>query len=166
MKTTLLTIGMGLMAGLLVRAEERHVVARGETLLKKQGYRVRMTRRSDVYLSLGSRMRTANLYRNAIVVSIHFNAHRQTSVHGVETYYCSARGRRLAGLIQSQLVRRTGARNRGVRFTKFAVLMGTNHPSVLVEGGFLSNAGERRKLASSDYRYRLALAISEGIRRY
>ena len=142
------------------------VAKRVETLLKKQGYRVRLTRRSDVFLSLGSRVRLANRYRNAIVVSIHFNAERRTSAHGVETYYCSARGKRLAGLIQSQLVRLTGARNRGVRFAKYAVLMGTNHTSVLVEGGFISNAAERRKLSSSDYRYRLALAISEGIRRY
>lgn len=52
------------------------------------------------------------------------------------------------------------------RFAGFAVLKAPDIPSVLVEMGYLSNAKEAQKLASSDYRKRLMSAIVFGIDLY
>ena len=64
-----------------------------EYLLKRNGYSTTMTRRSDVFISLSRRAAIANQYRNAIFVSIHFNATRETWVRGAETFYAGSRGR-------------------------------------------------------------------------
>lgn len=135
--------------------------------LKKRGYSVTMTRRSDVFLSLSRRASIANRYRNAIFVSIHFNASSASWVRGAETFYAgSSKGRALASAIQTQMVRRLKVRNRGVRFSRFTVLTATRCPAVLVECGFISNASERQRCSTSSYQSTCALAIAEGIARY
>lgn len=59
--------------------------------LRTMGYRVVMTRDSDVFVSLENRVKTANSYPNAIFISIHFNAgHPQAN--GIETFTISPRG--------------------------------------------------------------------------
>ena len=88
-----------------------------ESYLKDRGYSTAMTRRSDAFVSLSRRAAIANRYRNAIFVSIHFNATRDKYVRGAETFYAgSSRGRALASAIQSQLVSKLNVRNRGVRY--------------------------------------------------
>jgi len=48
----------------------------------------------------------------------------------------------------------------------FIVLKSPDVPSILVETGFISNAGEARKLATPEYRERMAQAIFKGVRQY
>jgi len=62
-------------------------------MLEKKGYRVVMTRDSDVFISLGNRVRIANKYKNtgAIFISIHFNA-ANARAHGIETFTVSPVG--------------------------------------------------------------------------
>src|SRR3954447_21647231 len=50
------------------------VAQRLKALLQASGYRVVMTRDSDVFIPLGMRVAIANAYRDAIFVCIHFNA--------------------------------------------------------------------------------------------
>ena len=39
-------------------------------------------------------------------------------------------------------------------------------PSILVEGGFVSNEAERKRMKSARFREALARAIADGIQRY
>lgn len=48
----------------------------------------------------------------------------------------------------------------------FVVLKSPDVPSILVETGFISNAAESKKLASQDYREKMAQAIFKGVRQY
>src|SRR5438477_12197909 len=50
------------------------VAQRLKSVLAASGYRVVMTRDSDVFVPLGTRTAIANSNRNAIFVSIHFNS--------------------------------------------------------------------------------------------
>lgn len=70
---------------------------------------------------------------------------------------------RLAVAIHENLVRRTGARDRGVRQAPFFVLSGAHMPAVLVEVGYVSHPAEERRLASRDNQEAIAQAIAEGI---
>ena len=71
-----------------------------EYYLKQAGYRVVMTRRSDRYVSLRKRAAIANQYNNAVFVSIHYNATRETWVHGGETFHSGSKsGHYLACLL-------------------------------------------------------------------
>ena len=78
---------------------------------------------------------------------------------------------RLAHEIQSGMVstlRKTYKRVKslGVKQAPFYVLIGARMPAVLIETGFLTNATERKRLASKWYRERLAQGIYEGIKAY
>lgn len=48
----------------------------------------------------------------------------------------------------------------------FVVLKSPDVPSILVETGFISNASEAKKLASPDYREKMAQAVFKGVRQY
>lgn len=143
------------------------VARKMETLLKARGIGVSMTRRSDQFISLSRRAQIANRYRNAIFVSIHFNASTHTSVRGIETYYASDKGKKLATAIQTKLISKLRAKDRKVRKAgQYAVLKLTNCPAVLVECGYISNAYERKRCNSSWYQSLCASAIVEGIIQY
>jgi N-acetylmuramoyl-L-alanine amidase len=64
------------------------------------------------------------------------------------------------------LIKATGAEDRGVRRSRFAVLRPLNCPAVLVEGGFVSSLTEGAQIANAAYRQKLAEAIAEGVVNY
>ncbi len=135
-----------------------------EKILRRKGLHVVLTRRSDRYIGLQERAKIANRYQDSIFVSIHYNAHRDGSVKGIETFYATVDGRRLAAGIQELLTRRIQTRNRGIKLGKqYAVLNKTRSVSVLVEGGFISNPWERRRLNGAWYRQVVAEQIAKGI---
>jgi N-acetylmuramoyl-L-alanine amidase len=142
------------------------VAQRVESSLKKLGYPVTMTRRSDSFVSLARRAQIANRYSKAIFVSIHFNATSYTSVRGAETFYVGDKGGVLAKAIQEKLVSGLKVRNRGSRCRKFSVLRQTACPAVLVECGFISNAHERSRCKTAWYQATAAQAIVSGVQRY
>ncbi|HEY1583045.1 MAG TPA: N-acetylmuramoyl-L-alanine amidase, partial [Chthoniobacterales bacterium] len=72
----------------------------------------------------------------------------------------------LAECIQAALVEQTQAVNRGIKAEQFYVIANTRHPAALVEGGFISSKSDLTKLTTSEYRQKIAVAISEGVRRY
>lgn len=135
--------------------------------LNAYGYRVAYTRESNIYLSPGQRAAIAKRYERALVISIHCNGSRFSSSRGVETYSCANYGsssHTLATKIQRRLVKLGLFKNRGVKRGNFAVLREHQHPSALVECGFISNTYDRAKLKSATYQKRIAEAITQGIR--
>ncbi|MBK1825902.1 N-acetylmuramoyl-L-alanine amidase family protein [Haloferula rosea] len=139
------------------------VATKLEALLKKRGIRTVMTRRSNVFVSLQSRVAMANRYRSAVFVSIHFNASTNTTIKGAETYYWGTTGRMIAGAIQRRLPARVVTRNRGARRHGFTVLTQTRCPAVLVECGFISNSRERARCSTDWYQETAARAIYDGL---
>jgi N-acetylmuramoyl-L-alanine amidase len=131
--------------------------------LRATGFRVVMTRDSDVFVPLGERVRIANNYRDAIFVCIHFNSASRVNANGIETYYYSTQSAALAANIHRQVVAGTETDNRGIRRRGYFVLRRTNVPAVLVECGFLTNPGEARLVLQSSYRDRLAEQIAAGV---
>jgi N-acetylmuramoyl-L-alanine amidase len=134
-----------------------------EKLLKRKGLKTAMTRRSDVFVSLGSRVAIANRHRSAVFVSIHFNACTDSRYRGVETFYAGPAGSKLARAIQTRLASRLKTQNRGVKQRSFKVLRQTKCPAVLVECGFLSHGSERARCRSAAYQQTAAQAICDGI---
>ncbi len=139
------------------------VAKRLEKILRGAGYRTVMTRRNDVFISLADRVRIANAQRDAIFVSVHFNSASNRDATGIETYYFSPQGARLASNIQSNLIRACRTDNRGVKRRGFYVIRHARHPAVLVECGFLTNPSEARRCLNSNYRQTLAMQIARGI---
>lgn len=141
------------------------VAQRLRRVLQAQGYRVIMTRNSDVFVPLGTRVAIANSYRGATFVSVHFNSSRRAGANGVETYYYRGDSAALAASIHRNVVAGAPTENRGIRRRGFYVLRRTAIPSVLVECGFLTNPTEGRLAQSASYRQLLAERIARGIAR-
>lgn len=131
--------------------------------LRAAGYRVIMTRDSDVFVPLGTRVAIANAQRDAEFVCIHFNSATRVGANGIETYYYRSDSARLAANIHRQVVSGTVTDNRGIRRRGFFVLRRTRIPSVLVECGFLTNPGEAGLALQTSYRDRLADKIAAGV---
>lgn len=149
---------------------EKHLAldtaVRLENQLKRMGYKTVMTRRSDYFVTLPQRVSMANSYRDAIFVSIHFNYTWKEHVSGLETFYYSAQGQKLAQFVQKSLVRHTRTVDRNAKFARYYVIRNSKLPAILVEGGFVSNEQERARMKSGYFREAIARGIAEGIQRY
>src|ERR1043166_8576424 len=140
------------------------VAKRLQAALNANGYRTIMTRESDVFVPLATRVAMANAYRNAIFVCIHFNSARRSGASGIETYFYSSRSLALASAIHYCLSHASPSSNRGVRRRGYYVLRRTTVPAVLVECGFLTNPTQEQYAQSANYRQMLAEQIARGIR--
>jgi len=140
------------------------VALRLRNVLSASGYRVVMTRSTDVFVPLGGRVAIANSYRNAIFVCIHFNATGRSGASGIETYFYSRESLPLASAIHYYVTGGAPSANRGVRRRGYYVLRRTSIPAVLVECGFLTNPTEAAYAQSVSYRQKLAEEIAAGIR--
>src|SRR4051795_6361977 len=141
------------------------VAQRLKRVLQSEGYRVIMTRDSDVFVSLGARVSIANAYRGATFVSIHFNCASRSGANGIETYYYRSDSAGLAQSIHRNVLSGAPTENRGIRRRGFYVLRRTAIPSVLVECGFLTNPTEGSLALDASYRQKLAEQIARGIKR-
>src|SRR5438094_1252231 len=140
------------------------VAQRLRNVLAASGYRVVMTRDSDVFVPLGTRVAIANSYGNAIFVCIHFNATKRAGASGIETYFYSRDSLPLASAIHYFVTGGAPSANRGVRRRGYYVLRRTSVPAVLVECGFLTNPTEAAYAQSASYRQKLAEEIAAGVR--
>ena len=161
-------------------------------ILRRQGIQVRLTRDGDRYLSLEERCRMAERWDADLFISIHMNAAKSTEAKGVEIHILPPAGSPITAqskvkasdrlayagnrydlantylgyVLQRQLVRRSGAVDRGVRRSRFYVIRNVPCPAALVECGFITNPTEENKIISRDYRDKLAQGIADGIAEY
>ncbi len=139
-----------------------------QSILESKGYNVLMTREDDSYVSLKGRPQLANAEGVDIFVSIHSNSTTSSSVTGIETFHSGgALSKALAECIQEELIKLTGANNRGAKNGKnLAVIKHSDMPANLVELGFMTNQGELDKLLDDSYQNTLSEAIVNGIEKY
>ncbi len=140
------------------------VAQRLKKVLSANGYRVVMTRDSDVFVPLGTRVAIANSYSNAIFVSVHFNSAKRTGAGGIETYFYGRDSLPLASAIHYYVAGGAPSSNRNVRRRGYYVLRKTKVPAVLVECGFLTNPTEAALAQTASYRQKLAEEIAAGVR--
>jgi N-acetylmuramoyl-L-alanine amidase len=140
------------------------VAQRLKKVLAADGYRVVMTRESDVFVPLGTRVAMANSYRKAIFVCVHFNSAKRVGADGIETYFYGRDSLPLASAVHYFVAGGAPSPNRGVRRRGYYVLRRTRVPAVLVECGFLTNPTEAAYIQKSSYRQKLAEEIAAGIR--
>ena len=76
------------------------------------------------------------------------------------------RGLLLAYQMEKSLVQNLHANDRGVRHARFWVLRDAEMPAILIEGGYMTNPMEGKKIYSADYRRQMAAAIVKGLLAY
>ena len=163
-------------------------------LLTKAGFKICYTRSTDEFIDLPTRPEKARRRAVDLFVSLHFNSADgagASAVKGTEVYCLTpahtsstnARGEGggsgsyggnrfdaknilLSYQIQKSLVKNLAVEDRGVRRARFAVLRSAEMPAVLIEGGFMTNPTEAKKIYDPVYRRRMAQAIVDGLLAY
>lgn len=161
--------------------------------LEAQGFKVFMTRKSNVYLSLQERVDFANAVKeSAVYISIHFNSGNRAA-RGIETFTLSPPGVAhygsnwkatddqtrvgnehdsaniaLATSVHGSILRRLGKNtfDRGIKRARFSVLSGVTHPAILLEGGFMTHPYEARLIENPAYQNAIASGIVDAVGKY
>ncbi len=130
-----------------------------------EGVRGRTTKKQ---LDLNHRIDMAKDVNADVFVSIHVNATATGQESGSETFYHyqSETGKRLAELIQQEMIKIPGMNRRIAKPGDFYITKNTSMPAVIVEVGYLSSLKEQKKLQQSWYQEQLARAIAKGIANY
>lgn len=149
-----------------------------QEFLTRWGYSTYMTRKNDVFIPLLDRVKLAEKHDCELFVSIHYNSTpKPTKARGIEVYYFGgknkeketpriAQSKLLAKCVLSRMVPVSSTPSRGIHHGNFCVIRETTMPAVLIEGGFLSNQEEAKKLKSPHYVRFLAWSIAKGIDDY
>lgn len=162
------------------------------SVLKTNGWQVFLTRTNDVDVSLGDRVAFADQCEADLFISLHFNSaapdQRET---GLETYCLTPTGMAsmltrnypdnvtqvfpnnsydaqswaAAFQVHQAVVRAGLLEDRGLRRARFmGVLRGQKRPAFLIEGGYLSNPAEAKRIADPAFRQSLAEAVAAGLK--
>ena len=148
------------------------IALRANTILKQMGVDTRMTRMTDTNVSLSERAEIANRAGADLFVSVHNNSFTSPDAAGSEVLYGDGAvpdgyrtsGKRLAQLIQKELVAQLGRPDRGIKQTPgMAVIRLSDMPAVIVESLFVSNPTDMEMLKDPEYIEKTAVAIARGI---
>jgi len=128
-----------------------------------EGDTIRARKASDIR----NRVALVNSYPNAVLISIHQNSLPQAkSVHGAQVFYNKTAGSEtLSHALQQRLNRAVNTdRAKEMRPIDPSVYLmkHSNCAAVLVECGFLSNAGEAEQLKTPSHQKKIALSVAAG----
>lgn len=120
---------------------------------------------------LKERTDKANNGKADIYISFHHNAlyDNKWGTHtGVETFYhkASSNGKKLAELVQKEVVRAYGLRDRGIKTNNLHITRETNMPAVLVEGGFMDSTTDIVKLRDKKVLHKAGELIADAVAKY
>jgi N-acetylmuramoyl-L-alanine amidase len=145
-----------------------------EGRLGAAGMRVHLTRGPAPAAELGDRERTqlANELNADLFISLHVDGHANPDACGVATYHYgsdngvnSTVGERLAGLVQREIVMRTGLHDCRTHAKSWELLRLTRMPAVRVEVGYLTSSVDRPRLIDPLFRERVVEAIVAAVQR-
>jgi N-acetylmuramoyl-L-alanine amidase len=165
---------------LLAKALKQELIA--------NGFKVVMTRETDKFIDLEPQAEIARRAKADLFITVHYNAVADAGPKGIETFALTPAGavatnggtpsRRsdgnkydtynmlLAQQVHKAMLRETDFEDRGVRRAGFMVLRELDMPGILVEGGFMSNPSDAKKIFSATHRKVVARAITDAVVNY
>ncbi|MGR6322842.1 N-acetylmuramoyl-L-alanine amidase [Micromonospora soli] len=150
------------------------LASRLEGRLAAAGVRVQLTRGPSPRTCLpdAERAQLANALGADVFISLHTDGHANPAADGVATYHygtdngvTSATGERLAGLVQREIVARTGLRDCRSHAKAWDLLRLTKMPAVRVEVGYLTSPEDRGRLVDPRFRDKVVEAIVAAVQR-
>ncbi|MFP7345557.1 cell wall-binding repeat-containing protein [Bacillus safensis] len=156
--------------GLLEKNINLGVALKLQSRLNQAGALTVMSRTSDTFDSLQTRVSKGAQANADVFISIHANANDNSRANGTETYYdttyAAAHSVKLAQQVQPRMVSALGTRDRGVKTAGFYVIKYSRMPSILLETGFVTSPIDASILKSTAAKDRLASEIATGVSNY
>lgn len=139
-----------------------------ERLLKAAGTKVIMTREGDTYPTLTERVNISHQNDADVFISLHYNSNVNKQANGIDTFYydTNVNEQELANLIQEEVIKATGLKNRGIKEGNFQVIRTNTNAAILIELGFISNPEEEKIIATKDFQIKAATGIMKGLEKY
>lgn len=118
-----------------------------------------------------TRLKTAQSYPQAVLISIHQNYYPVEKYNGAQVFYSpnAPESKLIAQFLQNSIagnIQPDNKRQIKAVGTNIYLLYNCNIPSVMVECGFLSNREETEKLKNEAYQKQLAFSVVNGILNY
>jgi N-acetylmuramoyl-L-alanine amidase len=161
-----------------------------EKLLRDAGFKVVLTRASDVFVGLPERSALASRAGADLFVSLHYNSD-STRVRGVEVHCLPPAGMNssnagggrghapayagngqddhnilLAYEVLKNITPKLPLEDIGVKRSHLEVLRDAQMPAILIEGGFMTDPQDSKKIYDAEFRQRMAQSIVNGILAY
>jgi N-acetylmuramoyl-L-alanine amidase len=154
--------------GVMEKDVNLDIALRLKNKLADSGFKVIMTRESDINHSLDEITDFANSNNADLFISIHNNSHPSAEMNGTQTFFFSqsSSGNLLAAYISARIIEQIGTVNRGIKPSNFKVLKNTKMVSALIEGVFMNNPNEEAELKDDNFRDEIATGIYNGIIEY
>jgi N-acetylmuramoyl-L-alanine amidase len=162
-------------------------------LLATNGWQVFLTRTGDVDVALSNRVAFAGAHHADLFISLHFNSTPDLDKRpgGLETFCLTPAGMpstltrgypdgwsqlfpnnaydsqnlQAAICLHNAILRATGLEDRGVSRARFIGVLHRQHcPAVLIEGGYLSNPHEAKRIENPEFRQKLAEAVASALK--
>ena len=153
-----------------------------------KGFKVVMTRETDKFVDLEPQAAIARRAKADLFITVHYNAVDDADPKGIETFALTPAGAvstnggtpnqrsdgnkqdshnlLLAYQVHKSMLKATDFEDRGIRRAGFMVLRHLTMPGILIEGGFMSNPLDARKIYSAEHRRVMARAIADGVAQY
>lgn len=131
------------------------------------GAKVFMTRTSDRFITLQQRIDLSISEKVDAFLSIHHNTNSNSRINGTITYfYSNGEDRKLANLVQKEVVKNNGLQDLKARKGNFFVLRENPRPSILIELGFLTNYNDELTIRQNRFQENSANGILQGVALY
>lgn len=135
-------------------SEELHYSEKSDTIREKKAE------------DQNKRLQLINGINNAVLISIHQNKFPDGSPFGAQVLFSPTNGsKEFANYMQTLLISSLNTKNRRSASKVPNNILLMNHvkcPAILIECGFLSNAGEEKLLMTDAYRLKIAAVIAAG----
>ena len=101
----------------------------------------------------------------SLVISVHMNSFTSSKQRGAQVFYGENNplSEKASKCIQSFLATDLEESNKSSAVADYYILKCTNHPTVLIECGYLSNETDEKLLQEDDYQEKIAMAVYKGI---
>lgn len=131
---------------------------------------VKMSRETDVFVSLTERTNAANTWQANYFLSIHINSADSGSAKGYEDfiYYGLSDSSQTAtyqNILHEEIIKINELFDRGKKKADFHVLRESNMPALLTENGFITNVEDATKLKDANWRQKVAEGHVNGLAR-
>ena len=139
------------------------LVCRVQDELESLGATVVLTRSTDRDLTLYDRAVIERKAKPDLVISIHRNSSISSSRHGFESYYYQPYSMAFCRAVNDQAAS-LFRQNRGIHYiTPMYVTRISECPAILIECGYMSNAGDMSSMIQESFDQSLAKKITQGV---
>ena len=128
-------------------------------------WKVVMTRTTDTYPAISTRVATCDNANASRILSIAVNAWTSTSTNGATTYYTKASSAGFCQQLQAGVVKTTGLKDRGHKSTTgYGILSKPKADKVCMPApGYLSNSSDAAKVKDPSFRQKIAEGLLHGV---